>query len=88
VPEDPSNFNYIPLSYKQKTVALVEAHPKWNLKTLQRYGCARLKNMKRLREWKEDVKRGGTTFDKWKQIEIETFEHFIEARESLEQVSK
>lgn len=39
-----------------------------------------------LRLWKEDVKRGGTTIDKWKQIETQTYEKFVDARECLEQV--
>lgn len=82
--ESEPTFGYIPFSYKLKTVALAEAHPKWSLKTLHRHGCARLKSMQRLQEWKKDIKkRGGTKFDKWNYIETETFERFIEARESL-----
>lgn len=73
-------------AYKEKTVALAEIHPTWSIKTLQRKGCHKLKDKRMLRAWKEDVKRGGTSIDKWKYIEIQTFEHFQEARACLEQV--
>lgn len=78
--------DYIPLSYKERAVALAEAHPKWSLKTLQKQGCSRLKDKRRLHQWKQDIKRGGTIFDKWKHIETETFDRFKEARECFEQV--
>lgn len=42
--------DYIPLSYKERAVALAEAHPKWSLKTLQKHGCYRLKDKKRLKQ--------------------------------------
>lgn len=73
-------YELIPLSYKKKTVALAEIYPKWSIKTLQRQGCHKLKNKKMLRIWKEDVKRGGTLIDKWKYVEMQTFEHFQEAK--------
>jgi hypothetical protein len=38
-----SSINYISLKYKEKVVALAEAHPKWSLATLQRRGCHHLK---------------------------------------------
>lgn len=60
-------------------------HPKWTIKTLQKH-FNRLKNTRMLRMWKDDVKRGGTTIDKWMQIETQTFEYFQEARKFLEQV--
>lgn len=40
-----------------------------------------------LAKWKEDVKKGGTQYDKWIHIDSETFERFKEARASYEQVS-
>lgn len=82
----PEPLDYIPLWYKEKVVALAAAHPKWNLKTLQANGAARLKHKETLYRWKEDVKRGGTNFDKWKTIEHETYERFVEARNNMEQV--
>lgn len=39
-----------------------------------------------LQQWTKDVKKGGTKFDKSKQIESETFERFLEARNFMEQV--
>lgn len=80
-------FDYIPLEYKMKTVALAETHPKWSLATLQKKGCSRLKRKDDLKKWAEDVKKGGTHFDKWVHIDAETFERFKEARASYEQVS-
>lgn len=74
------------MAYKERAVALAEANPKWSLKTLQKQGCSRLKDKKRLKQWKQDITQGGTMFDKWKQIKIETLERFKQARECLEQV--
>ncbi|EFN85784.1 hypothetical protein EAI_04120 [Harpegnathos saltator] len=77
--------DYIPLEYKAKIVALAEAHPHWNLKTLQRQGGSHLKRKDYLIQWKKDVKSGGTRVDKWQTIDNETFEHFREARSCYEQ---
>jgi len=71
---------------KEKTVALAEMHPKWTLKLLKKKSVQIKKNLKMLRRWKEDVKREGTFIDKWRYIETQTFKHFKEARECLEQV--
>ncbi|XP_025160571.1 uncharacterized protein LOC112589900 [Harpegnathos saltator] len=79
--------DYIPLEYKAKIVALAEAHPHWNLKTLQRQGGSHLKRKDYLIQWKKDVKSGGTRVDKWQTIDNETFEHFREARSCYEQVT-
>lgn len=62
-------------------------HPKWKLKTLQTKGFARLKSERALLQWKTDVKRGGTHFDKWNSIDEETYERFVEARRNNEQVN-
>lgn len=96
VPEDEEGFiaeefapephEYIPLSYKERAVAIADAHPKWTLKTLQRRGASRLKHKQYLYRWKEDVKHGGNHFDKWYTIDNETYERFLEARSSMEQV--
>jgi len=61
-------------------------HPKWTVKSLQKKECSKLKNAHMLRRWKEDVKRGGIFVDRWRYIETQTFKHFKEARECLEQV--
>lgn len=63
-------------------------HPKWKLKTLQTKGFARLKSERALVQWKQDVKRGGTHFDRWKIIDEETYERFVEARRNNEQVNR
>ncbi|XP_077279989.1 uncharacterized protein LOC143907229 [Temnothorax americanus] len=84
--EEPSD-DYIPLQYKEKVVALAEAHPHWNLKTLQKRGASRLKRKDYLIQWKADVKSGGTRMDKLQTIDAETFERFKEARNCYEQVT-
>ncbi|KYN29402.1 hypothetical protein ALC57_01152, partial [Trachymyrmex cornetzi] len=65
IPEDYKEFSAecIPLEYKEKVVALAQAHPKWSLATLQKYGASRLKHKGHLQQWKEDIKKGGTRFD-------------------------
>jgi len=45
--------DYIPLEYKIKIVSMAKEHPKWNLKTLQKKGGLRLKNMKYLSNGKK-----------------------------------
>lgn len=80
-------FDYIPLEYKARTVALSEAHPKWSLATLHKKGCTRLKRKDDLKKWKEDVKKGGTHIDKWIHIDTETFNRFVEARSFYKQVN-
>jgi len=80
-------FDYIPLEYKARTVALAEAHPKWSLATLHKRGCSRLTRKEFLKKWKEDVQKGGTHYDKWFHIDTDTFDRFKEARASTEQVS-
>lgn len=82
-PEPPE---YVPLWYKEKIVTLAATHPKWSLKSLQKHGASRLKYKKDLYRWKEDVKRGGTHFDKWTTIDQKTYEQFVEARMNMEQV--
>lgn len=79
--------DYVPLSYKERAVALAVAHPKWSLKSLQSHGVSRLKHKSMLYRWKEDVKRGGTRLDKLNTIDRETYERFVEARQNLEQVN-
>lgn len=78
---------YISLEYKEKVVALAEAHPKWNLATLKKNGASRLKRKDYLQRWKKDLPKGGTRIDKLRTINSETFDRFTEARRSLEQVN-
>lgn len=90
MPEEfsPEPRDYIPLWYKKNAVALAEAHPRWSLKSLQANGAGRLKQKHLLRRWKDDVNRGGTNFDKWKSIDYDTYERFLEARNNMEQVKQ
>lgn len=75
------------MEYKETVVALAQMNPKWNLATLQKKGASRLKRKDYLQRWKEDIKKGGTRFDKLRTIDSETFDRFIEARRNLEQVN-
>lgn len=54
--------DHIPLNCKIKTLNKAEAHPSWNLKSLQKNGCSLLKKMKYLAKWREDVIKCGNTF--------------------------
>ncbi|KAL1493936.1 hypothetical protein ABEB36_009616 [Hypothenemus hampei] len=89
---DPEDYkdppaDYIPILYKERAVALAEAHPTWSLATLQRMGAHRLKRKDYIQRWKVDIQKGGTRMDKLHTIDTETFERFIEARQNLEQVT-
>lgn len=84
--QEQQSYNQVPLAYKEKAIALAEMHPKWSIKVLQKRGCSRLKDVRMLRTWRNDVKRNGSNIDKWKHIETQTFERFKEARECIEQV--
>lgn len=81
-----ASSDYISLEYKEKIVALAQAHPKWSLSTFQKNGATRLKRKDHLQRWKEDVLNGGTMIDKLKSIDSETFKRFEEARNSFQQV--
>jgi len=78
---------YIPLDYKVTVINIAKQHPNWSLKNLQRKGCSRLKNMKDLKRWEEQIKKGGTIIDKYTTIDSWTYDRFVEARENLQQVT-
>ena len=87
-PEDHEAFrmDYIPLDYKVRVLALVEAHPTWSLETLRKSGARRLKRKEYLAQWEKDVQTGGTRYDKLHKIDIDTFERFKKARASGQHV--
>ncbi|KAF5279826.1 hypothetical protein FQA39_LY18219 [Lamprigera yunnana] len=70
---------YTPIDYKVKVINMVKEHPKWSLKSLHKRGASCLKNMKYLARWKEDIKSGGTTIDKYSVINLWTYDRFMEA---------
>lgn len=78
---------YIPLEYKVKDVNMAKEHPNWSFKNLQKKGCSHLKTMKHLYRWEEDIKRGGTTVDKYAVIDSWTYDCFVEARANYQQVT-
>ncbi|KAJ8960708.1 hypothetical protein NQ314_006019 [Rhamnusium bicolor] len=80
-------MEYIPLDYKIKVVNLAKQYPKWGLRSLQRKGCSRLKNMTDLKRWEKDIKCGGTTIDKYAIIDSWTYNRFVEARQADQQVT-
>lgn len=85
--EERSKVDYVPLDYKEKVVNLAKEHPKWSLKTLQTKGASRLKNMKQLKRWEDQVKTRGTKLDKYKTIDSLTYDRFKKARESGQRVT-
>lgn len=80
-------LEHIPLDYKIKVVNIAKKHPTWNLQSLQKNRCSRLKNKKHLCKWEEEIKTGGNTFDKYRIINSWTFDRFVEAREDYQQVT-
>jgi hypothetical protein len=79
--------DYVPLDYKIMVVNLAKAHPKWKLKSLQSKGAHRLKYMRDLKIWDEHIKSGGTRKDKCNTIDSWTYDRFVEARRSCQQVT-
>ncbi|GFW40918.1 HTH CENPB-type domain-containing protein [Trichonephila clavipes] len=77
----------IPLDYKIKVVNLAKEHPKWSLKNLQKKGGSHLKRMDELKIWEEQIRRGGSTKDKYTTIDKWTHDRFVEARQSNQQVT-
>ncbi|GFX83605.1 HTH CENPB-type domain-containing protein [Trichonephila clavipes] len=76
----------IPLDYKIKVVNLAKEHPKCSLKNLQKKGGSRLKRMDQLKIWEEQIRRGGSTKDKYT-IDKWTHDRFVEARQYNQQVT-
>lgn len=66
---------------------LAKFHPKWNLKTLQKRGCSRLKRMDDLSQWEKQITSGGSIFDRLSIIDTWTYDRFIEARQNNQQVT-
>jgi hypothetical protein len=80
-------YDYISIDYKIRAVTLAKEHPGWSLKTLQRKGCSRLKNMSYLSRWEEQIKSGGSKFDKYCTVDSWTHDRFIEARQNFQQIT-
>lgn len=85
--EKKSKSEYIPLEYKVKVVNISKSHPTWTLKTLHKRGCSRLKRVDFLPKWEEQIKSGGTAFDKYATIDSWTSDRFQEARKNCQQVT-
>lgn len=81
------DIEYIPLDYKIKVINIAKAHPTWNLQTLKKKGCRRLKKIEYLSRWEENVKKGRNTFDKYSIIDSWTYDRFVEARQNYQQVT-
>lgn len=86
-PKKGREAEYISFDYKIKVINIAKAHPTWSLQTLQKKGCRRLKKMEYLSRWKEAVENGGNTFDKYSVIDSWTYDRFVEARQSYQQVT-
>lgn len=83
----PRELEHVPLDYKVKVVNIAKAHPTWSLQTLQKKGCSRLKKKEYISRWEEDIKKGGTLFDKYAVIDSWTYDRFMEARQGYHQVT-
>ncbi|WP_316206617.1 hypothetical protein, partial [Escherichia coli] len=77
----------IPIHKKIKAVNLFREHPNWNLKTLQKFVGPSLVRKDEIHRWKKDVMKGGTKFDKLKEIENWTWKRFQDARINKQPVS-
>lgn len=75
------------MDYKIKVVNIAKKHPTWNLQSLQKNGCSRLKRKEYLSKWEEDIKKGGNKFDKYTIIDSWTYDRFVEARQNYQQVT-
>lgn len=79
--------DFIPLDYKIKVVNLAKANPGWSLQSLQRRGAHRLKKKSDLQRWEEQIRKGGTTKDKYNTIDSWVNDRFTEARQCNQQVT-
>lgn len=77
----------ISLEKKEKIVKLHKQHPNWKFTTLQVHAGVALKKKDYLKRWEEEVKKGGTKFDKSKAIKNFTYAKFCEARNSRSPVT-
>lgn len=80
-------YDYIPLDSKIRAVTLAKEHPHWSLKNLQKKGCSRLKSMRYLSRWEEQIKSGGSKFDKYCIVDSWTYDRFVEARQNFHQIT-
>lgn len=61
---------------------LIQEHPNWSEAVIQRRGGKEYKRRYKNR-WEEEVRKGGTVFEKLQFIDRQTYERFTEARRSL-----
>lgn len=66
---------------------MVREHPKWSLKTIQKYGGDALKNKSHLTRWKEEIEKGAGIKEKFNMINKWTYDRFVEARQQMQPVS-
>ncbi|KAF8788365.1 hypothetical protein HNY73_009872 [Argiope bruennichi] len=64
-----------------------EYEPEGERKKEKENGCSRLKRKDYLSKWEEDVRKGGSIFDKYAIIDSWTYDRFVEARENFQQVT-
>ncbi|CAL8127138.1 unnamed protein product [Orchesella dallaii] len=68
------------LERKKQILKLIREHPRWDIKTLQRNGAKEYKHTYYRKRWEDQVRRGGTRYEKLKFIDEYTYERFTEAR--------
>ncbi|XP_046628827.1 uncharacterized protein LOC124309321 [Neodiprion virginianus] len=79
--------DYVPLDYKKEAVTYAKIHPNYSLEVLQASGFSRLETKDDLKEWADDIEKGGTRLDKLLQIDSETIKKFEKSRSIYEQVT-
>ncbi|CAG7825959.1 unnamed protein product [Allacma fusca] len=71
---------YVPFETKVKLVKLIEKNPNWKFKTL-RSKCSAFKQPCYKQRWIDQVKNGGSRYDKLVEIDAYVYGRFKEARE-------
>lgn len=78
----------VPIERKAQILKLVTAHPKWNIRTIQKLGGKEFKYSSYKKRWEDHVKKGGTTFEKYKYIDKYVYRKFEESRKDFKFVKE
>jgi hypothetical protein len=68
---------------KIEILQIISEHPNWSLKTIQSKGCREYKHASYKKRWEEQIKRGGTTYEKYLQIDSYVYERYSDARKEF-----
>ncbi|KAI4487005.1 hypothetical protein M0802_012105 [Mischocyttarus mexicanus] len=79
--------SYIPLEIKMEIINMAREHPTWDLHTLQKNGCLKLKSKNYLKVWEKCIETGIPMKDKYAIISLRTLNCFKEAQQNNKPVS-